>query len=135
LNKLLNYGYAVIGAIVHRSIVAHGMLSAVGIHHKSRFKGDPLVYDLVEPLRPFCDLFLEKLFSEKGTIEPEEWVRTLASGLVSLSVPVGSKSVKLVYAIDRYVASVADCFSHRSTKPLFILPLPEETHEGEKETA
>lgn len=137
VNKLLNYGYAVLGAIVHRSIAAHGMLAAVGIHHRSRFKGDPLVYDLVEPLRPFCDMFLERLFAEKarkGNMEMDEWVKTLATGIVSLSIPVGEKSVKLVHAMDRYVASVADCFLKASMQLLFIPELPEEVHVEKEET-
>ena len=36
-NNLLNYGYAVLRAIVARSLVASGLLPTLGIHHRSKY--------------------------------------------------------------------------------------------------
>jgi CRISPR-associated protein Cas1 len=43
VNQMLNYGYAVLSAILHRSITVHGFNPAaagLGIHHRYRFKSD-----------------------------------------------------------------------------------------------
>ncbi|MDR2192755.1 MAG: type II CRISPR-associated endonuclease Cas1, partial [Endomicrobium sp.] len=58
VNGMLNYGYAVLSAMCHRLLLAHGFNTSIGIYHKYRFRSDPLVYDVMEPLRAFCDFML-----------------------------------------------------------------------------
>ncbi len=53
--KMLNYAYAVLDAICHRSIVAYGMSPFFGVHHTANFHNHPLVYDLIKSFRPFID--------------------------------------------------------------------------------
>lgn len=121
INQQLNYGYAVLGAILHRSIVGHGLSPALGVHHCYRFRSDPLVYDLMEPLRSFCDLILYRFYNEKEDVSFQTWARRVAEGLVLGRIKIrGGKSVKLIYAVDRYVAGVARSFSAGVVKGLFI---------------
>lgn len=54
-NALLNYGYAVVRAIVARAICAAGLHPALGLHHHNRYGAFPLADDLMEPLRPLVD--------------------------------------------------------------------------------
>jgi len=54
-NARLNYGYAVIRAVVARSIVLAGLDPGVGIWHHNRGNPFPLADDLVEPIRPLVD--------------------------------------------------------------------------------
>jgi CRISPR-associated protein Cas1 len=54
-NVLLNYGYAVLRAIVARAISAAGLHPSLGIHHHNRYDAFCLADDLMEPFRPAVD--------------------------------------------------------------------------------
>ncbi len=54
-NILLNYGYAVLRAIVARAIRAAGLHPSLGIHHHNRYNPFCLADDLMEPFRPAVD--------------------------------------------------------------------------------
>lgn len=54
-NKNLNYGYAVLRAIVARAICAAGLHPSLGIHHHNRYDAFALADDLMEPFRPIVD--------------------------------------------------------------------------------
>jgi len=63
-NMILNYGYAVLRAIVARDISANGLLPGEGIWHSNDLNGFSLADDLMEPLRPVFDLYAVKLYKE-----------------------------------------------------------------------
>lgn len=54
-NNLLNYGYAILRAVVARSLMASGLLPTLGIHHHNRYNAYCLADDIMEPYRPFVD--------------------------------------------------------------------------------
>lgn len=54
-NNLLNYGYAILRAIVARALVASGLLPTLGIHHHNRYNAYCLADDVMEPYRPYVD--------------------------------------------------------------------------------
>lgn len=54
-NNLLNYGYAVLRAIVARAIVSAGLHPTLGIFHRNQYNAYCLADDLMEPYRPFVD--------------------------------------------------------------------------------
>ncbi len=54
-NSLLDFGYAVLESIVMQKIFALGLDASYGIGHKIRERSAPLVYDLMEPFRPYID--------------------------------------------------------------------------------
>lgn len=55
VNALLNYGYAMLISMVHTEIVAAGFDPSIGIAHRRGSNPIPLVYDLMEPMRPAVD--------------------------------------------------------------------------------
>tara|TARA_Y100000588_G_scaffold375580_1_gene452117 strand:- start:751 stop:1497 length:747 start_codon:yes stop_codon:yes gene_type:complete len=55
VNKLLNYGYAVLLSTVLQKLFALGLDPTLGIHHEVRERSAPLAYDLMEPFRPCVD--------------------------------------------------------------------------------
>ena len=63
-NQMLNYGYAVLSALCHRSLIVHGLLPQMGVHHMARYRSDPLVYDLMECFRPAVELMLAEFMLE-----------------------------------------------------------------------
>lgn len=54
-NRLLNYGYAVLRAVVARAICAAGLHPSLGLHHHNRYDPYCLADDLMEPYRPVVD--------------------------------------------------------------------------------
>lgn len=55
VNMALNYGYAVLRAIVARSVVAKGYIPTIGIHHRNIYNPFNLADDFMEPYRPLID--------------------------------------------------------------------------------
>ncbi len=54
-NAYLNYGYAVLRAIVARAVCAAGLHPSLGLHHHNRYDAFCLADDLMEPFRPLVD--------------------------------------------------------------------------------
>ena len=54
-NNLLNYGYAILRAVVARALVTSGLLPTLGIHHHNRYNAYCLADDIMEPYRPYVD--------------------------------------------------------------------------------
>jgi len=54
-NNYLNYGYAVLRAIVARAICTSGLHPSLGIHHHNRYNFFCLADDIMEPFRPIVD--------------------------------------------------------------------------------
>jgi CRISPR-associated protein Cas1 len=65
-NTLLNYGYAVLRAIVARAICSVGLHPALGVHHHNRYSSYPLADDLMEPLRPAVDRGVVEMVRRHG---------------------------------------------------------------------
>jgi len=54
-NNLLNYGYAILRALVARSLVGSGLLPTLGIFHRNQYNAYCLADDMMEPYRPYVD--------------------------------------------------------------------------------
>lgn len=121
VNSMLNYGYAVLSAILHRSICAHGLNPALGIHHKYRFRSDPLVYDLFEPWRPVVDFCLWRFRQCNKRVLLTEWIKYAAQDFFSfrLRLPDGRK-VRLFNAMDYYVQSICNVIIDGQMIRLFV---------------
>jgi CRISP-associated protein Cas1 len=65
-NRLLNYGYAVLRAIVARAVAAAGLHPSVGMHHHNRYNSFCLADDLMEPFRPLVDKAVVEIVSAAG---------------------------------------------------------------------
>lgn len=65
-NRFLNYGYAVLRAIVARAICASGLHPSIGVHHHNRYDNFCLADDLMEPLRPIADAAALAVMAERG---------------------------------------------------------------------
>ncbi|MBN2170599.1 MAG: type II CRISPR-associated endonuclease Cas1 [Candidatus Krumholzibacteriota bacterium] len=66
LNSLLNYGYAILRAMVARAVAATGLHPSIGLHHHNRYNAFCLADDLMEPYRPLVDHAAYQLTKEKG---------------------------------------------------------------------
>lgn len=66
INSALDYGYAVVRALLARSVVGTGLHTAFGVHHSSRTNPFALIDDLIEPLRPIVDHHIMNLVPPVG---------------------------------------------------------------------
>jgi CRISPR-associated protein Cas1 len=128
LNALLNYGYAVLTSMVHRSIIVHGMMSNLGIHHKARYRSYPLVYDLMEPLRPLVDGLVVNWLHEWRRVShgqtPEDGIHAFAkfigTALREFRVSHDRYSLKMIDAIDLYTRDIAKSFQSFITEDIWM---------------
>jgi len=54
-NAMLNYGYALLRAVICRALCAAGLHPSLGLNHRNRYNAFVLADDLMEPLRPLVD--------------------------------------------------------------------------------
>jgi CRISPR-associated protein Cas1 len=63
-NNLLNYGYAILRAIVARALVSSGLLTTLGIHHRNKYNPFCLADDVMEPYRPYVECLVMRLYDK-----------------------------------------------------------------------
>ena len=119
-NNLLNYGYAVLRAIVTRSLVASGLLPTLGIHHHNKYNAYCLADDIMEPFRPYVDKIVCEIVDNGEDFE--ELSTSIKKQL--LEIPVveiiidGGRS-PLMVGVQRTTSSLAKCFAGESRKILY----------------
>jgi CRISPR-associated protein Cas1 len=124
-NNLLNYGYAILRAVVARSLVASGLLPTFGIHHHNRYNAYCLADDIMEPYRPFVDKLVVGMVDTGEDIS--ELTKSMKAELLTipvLDVSVNGNKSPLMIAVGQTTASLAKCFLGESRKisyPEFIL--------------
>lgn len=123
-NNLLNYGYAILRAVVARSLVASGLLPIYGIFHHNKYNDYCLADDIMEPYRPFIDQAVIEIINSGEDIE--ELNINLKRKLLQIpvmDVKIGGKRSPLMIAVAQTTASLAKCFngeSRRISYPYFV---------------
>ena len=111
-NNLLNYGYAILRAVVSRSLVASGLLPTLGIHHHNRYNAYCLADDIMEPYRPFVDeLVLQIMEEEDDYTELTKDIKAKLLQIPVLDVTINRKRSPLMIATGITTASLYKCFS------------------------
>lgn len=111
-NNLLNYGYAILRAVIARSLVGSGLLPTLGIHHHNRYNAYCLADDIMEPYRPYVDQLVIDIINHNddvSVITKELKIQLL--GIPMLDVVVNSKRSPLMIATQQTTASLAKCFA------------------------
>tara|TARA_B110000902_G_scaffold169079_1_gene192698 strand:- start:20 stop:919 length:900 start_codon:yes stop_codon:yes gene_type:complete len=110
-NNLLNYGYAILRAVVARSLVASGLLPSFGIHHKSSYNAYCLADDIMEPYRPFVDSLVLRILEEDnyGTELTTEIKKRLLQ-IPVMDVTIGSRLSPLMVAVQQTTSSLYKCY-------------------------
>jgi CRISP-associated protein Cas1 len=119
-NNLLNYGYAVLRAIVARSLIASGLFPSIGIHHRNKYNPYCLADDIMEPYRPYVDSLVLDIIQEIQEMEeltPEIKKRLLQIPVID--VVIDGKSSPLMVGVQRTTASLASCFDGETRKILY----------------
>lgn len=118
-NALLNYGYAILRAIVARALVASGLLPTLGIHHHNRYNAYCLADDMMEPYRPYVDKIVYEIISDDSQAEV-----TVANKIKLLNIPVmevviGGRRSPLMVAVSHTATSLVKCFRGESRRLIY----------------
>lgn len=119
-NNLLNYGYAILRAIVARALVGSGLLPTLGIHHHNRYNAYALADDIMEPYRPFVDKkVLEIIKSGTDYSELNRDIKGELLTLPTMDVIINEQRSPLMIAASTTTASLAKCYGGESRKLLY----------------
>lgn len=112
-NSLLNYGYAILRAIVARALVSSGMLPTLGIHHHNRYNAYCLADDIMEPYRPYVDEIVFNIVETYGAanIELTKDIKARLLSIPTTEVVIAGKRSPLMIAASQTTASLYRCFS------------------------
>jgi CRISPR-associated endonuclease Cas1 len=93
INAMLNYAYGVLESQVRMQVVATGLDPTIGVLHGNFGGKHRLVYDLMEPIRPFVDRKILE-FVQSRTFHPADF--TLSNtGLCRLNPELARNVVRL----------------------------------------
>ncbi|MCQ2197652.1 MAG: type II CRISPR-associated endonuclease Cas1 [Bacteroidaceae bacterium] len=111
-NNLLNYGYAILRAVVARSLVGSGLLPTLGIHHHNRYNAYCLADDIMEPYRPYVDeLVLQIMREVDDYCELTKDIKASLLTIPTLDVQIDGKQSPLMVACRQTTASLYKCFA------------------------
>lgn len=119
-NNLLNYGYAILRAVVARALVASGLLPTLGIHHHNRYNAYCLADDIMEPFRPYVDEVVAEII--RSGIDCYELTTEIKKQLLVIpvrEVQINGQRSPLMVAVTQTTASLAKCFSGELRKIVY----------------
>lgn len=115
-NALLNYGYAILRAVVARSLVSSGLLPTLGIHHHNRYNAYCLADDIMEPYRPYVDRLVVQTMAECCDVKITTDIKRRLLTVPTLEVRIGGERRPLMVAASQTTASLARCFAGESRR-------------------
>ena len=119
-NNLLNYGYAILRAVMARALVASGLLPTLGIHHHNRYNAYCLADDIMEPYRPYVDeVVAEILQSGLNCSELTTEIKKKLLVIPVREVQINGQRSPLMVAVTQTTASLAKCFSGELRKIVY----------------
>ncbi len=121
-NNMLNYGYALLRAVVARSLVGSGLLPTLGIHHRNQYNAYCLADDIMEPYRPYVDKVVCGIVTDTPAAEWQELTPALKKrllGIPAMDVRIDGQRSPLMNAAQRTTASLARCYEGKVRRLLY----------------
>lgn len=118
-NNLLNYGYAILRAVVARALVGSGLLPTLGIHHHNRYDAYCLADDIMEPYRPYVDKLVVDVIRKYDSLELTRDMKAILLGIPTMEVTIDGHRSPLMVAVSTTTASLAKCFAGLSRKIVY----------------
>ena len=122
VSPLLNYGYAILRAIVSRALVSSGLLPTLGIHHHNRYNAYCLADDIMEPYRPYVDRLVYTIYKKMSdafgirTLELNKEIKTSLLSIPTMEVIIGGKRSPLMVAVAQTTSSLYKWFDGELTR-------------------
>lgn len=125
-NNLLNYGYAILRALVARSLVGSGLIPSLGIHHRNQYNSFCLADDIMEPYRPFVDKVVCEIVRMNGKfLEMTPSMKKSLLSIPAMDVTMEGEKSPLMNAVQRTTASLSKCFEGKAKKILYPVMKPD----------
>lgn len=119
-NNLLNYGYAILRAIVARALVSSGLLTTLGIHHRNKYNAFCLADDIMEPYRPYVDRLVMQICERyDDTMELTKELKAELLQIPVLDVMINNKRSPLMVAVSTTTASLQRCYAGEIRKIIY----------------
>lgn len=109
-NALLNYGYAILRAVVARALVGAGLLPTLGIHHHNRYNAYCLADDIMEPYRPYVDKVVVEMLEDGAEDKLNATNKVKLLNIPVIEVKINEKRSPLMIAVSQTVSSLVKCF-------------------------
>lgn len=110
-NSLLNYGYAILRAVVARALVSSGMLPTLGIHHHNRYNAYCLADDIMEPYRPYVDEVVLRLIDDNHNGILDKEAKTALLSVPIIEVEINGRRRPLMVGVSETTSSLYKCFA------------------------
>jgi len=119
-NNLLNYGYAILRAIVARALVGSGLFPSFGIFHRNQYNAFCLADDIMEPYRPFIDIEVFQIIRNNGaSLELNLDIKKQLLSIPVRDVLINGRKTPLIIAVSRTTASLVKCLEGVNRKLLY----------------
>lgn len=118
-NGLLDYGYAILRAIVARALVGSGLIPTLGIHHHNRYNAYCLADDIMEPYRPYVDKLVLDILKEDSCATISQSVKAQLLGLPVTEVLINERRSPLMLAVSQTVSSLVKCYRGESRRLIY----------------
>ncbi|MES2398329.1 MAG: type II CRISPR-associated endonuclease Cas1 [Bacteroidota bacterium] len=119
-NNLLNYGYAILRAIVARGLVGSGLLPTLGIHHRNKYNAYCLADDIMEPYRPYVDIIVCDIIAKGEDFkELTTSIKQQLLAIASVDVNIDGSKSPLMVGLQRTTSSLAKCYEGTQRKIIY----------------
>jgi len=111
-NNMLNYGYAILRAVIARSLIGSGLLPTFGYHHRNKYNAYCLADDVMEPYRPIVDeLVLELVRSLDDYNELTPAIKQQLLQIPVLDIRINGQVSPLMLAAQETTSSLYKCYT------------------------
>lgn len=119
-NNLLNYGYAILRAMVARALVGSGLMPTLGIFHRNQYNAYCLADDIMEPYRPYVDMLVVDIVeTEKDYQFLSQTIKQKLLSLPTITVEIDNKKSPLMNAVTKTTSSLSGCFEGKLRKIIY----------------
>ena len=116
VNACLNYAYAVVRAIIARTVAAYGLEPALGIWHHNIYNSFNLVDDLIEPYRAIIDNEVLNILQKNNFEELNTELKHYLINIQYVVVKFDEKEYDLLDTIKEVVISYQKCCVKKEEK-------------------
>jgi CRISPR-associated protein Cas1 len=121
-NNLLNYGYAILRAIVARGLVCSGLLPTLGIHHRNKYNAYCLADDIMEPYRPYVDQIVLRIIDNgENFLELGSSIKMQLLNIATVDVQFERGKSPLMVGLQTTTSSLAKCYELSARKIIYPL--------------
>jgi CRISP-associated protein Cas1 len=113
INSVLNYGYAIMRAMVARAIVGSGLHPAIGLNHHNQYNGLCLADDLMEPFRPWVDFKVYQMTQSNPQLQVNKESKIPLLNLLSETVTWEQQNMPLMVACHYLLANLKRAYIDR----------------------